>query len=318
VGVFACLLGAVALVLVLDRASAGRPPAARFATAALILGAPVALDAFDLGHPEEVLAASLAILAVWAAPTRPVLAGALLGVAVACKPWALVAVWRVLLCASGGRLRLLAAAAAGGFAVLAPFLADIGHSTRMAAATGQIGTLWVPYQLFWPLGVAHHHAIPDGAGGVLDVITWTVPGWIGNASRGLIVGLGAPLGALAFARGRRRRADALLLLALLLHLRCGLDPWNNVYYSVPAVLALVAWSAERGETLPLAGAALAGLAWLSFNRLPSLDERALMFAGYVAWALPFAVLLGVQLYRGSAERVPERRQPVAVALHPLA
>jgi hypothetical protein len=317
-GVFACLLAAVALAVVLDRASASRPPAARVATAALILGLPVGLDALNLGHPEEVLTASLAILAVWAAPKRPVLAGALLGVAVACKPWALVALGPVLLCASGGRVRLLAAAAAGGLAALAPFLADLGHSSQIAAATGRTGTLWVPYQLWWPLGTAHHHAVPDGVGGVLDVITWTAPGWIGTASRGLIVALGAPLAALAFARGRRGRADALLLLALLLHLRCGLDPWNNVYYALPAALALVAWSAERGETWPLAGVALAALAWLSFNRLPSLDERALMFAGYVAWALPFAALLAAQLYRGSAERALERRQPLAVALDPVA
>jgi hypothetical protein len=317
-GVFACLLAAVALALVLDRASAGRPPAARLATAALILGLPVVLDALDFGHPEEVLTASLAILAVWAAPQRPLLAGALIGIAVASKPWALVALWPVLLCASGGRVRLLAAAAAGGLVVLAPFLADVGHSSQMARLTGQVGTLWGPYQLWWPLGTAHHHAVPDGVGGVLDAITWSAPGWIGQASRGLIVGIGAPLGALAFARGRRSRADALLALALLLHLRCALDPWNTVYYALPAALALVAWSAERREP-PVAAATFAGLVWLTFNRLPQLtDERALMFAGYVAWALPFALLLAAWLWGRSGERVPERRQPVAVALDPLA
>src|SRR5262245_30224834 len=64
-GVFACLLAVVALVLVLDRAASDRPPAARLATAAGLLGLPVVIDALSFGHPEEVLAASLAILAVW-------------------------------------------------------------------------------------------------------------------------------------------------------------------------------------------------------------------------------------------------------------
>ena len=106
-GVFACLLGAVALAVVLDRAAAGRPWATRLATAAAVLALPVVLDALDMGHPEEVLTGALAVLAVWAAPRRPLAAGVLLGVAVACKPWALVALGPVLLCAEGGRLRLL-------------------------------------------------------------------------------------------------------------------------------------------------------------------------------------------------------------------
>jgi hypothetical protein len=317
-GVFACLLAAVALAIVLDRAAADRPPATRLATAAAVLGLPVVLGAFELGHPEELLTASLAVLAVWAAPRRPLAAGVLLGLAVACKPWALVAVGPVLLCATGGRLRLLAAAGAAGFVALAPFLADMGPA-EIATASGTTGTLWVPFQVWWPLGTAHHHAIPDGVGGMLDAITWTAPGWLGTLSRGLIVGLTAPLAALAFARGRRSRADALLLLALLLHLRCALDPWNTLYYALPATLALVAWSVERRDALPVATAALAGLAWLSFHRLPQLsDERAVMYAGYVAWALPFAALLAAQLLGRSAQRVAERRQPVAVALDPLA
>ena len=316
-GVFACLLAAVALAIVLDRAAAGRPPAARLARTGLILGLPLGLDALDLGHPEEVLTASLAVLAVWAAPKRPALAGVLLGVAVACKPWALVAVGPVLLCARGARPRLLAAAGAAGLVALAPVLADLGHSSRLAAANGATGTLWAPFQVWWPLGTAHHHAVPDGFGGVLDAVTWTAPGWVGTTARGLIVSLTLPLAALAFARGRRSRADALLLLALLLHLRCALDPWNSVYYALPAALALVAWSAERGD-LPVAASAFTGLVWVTFNRLPQLaDERALMFAGYVVWALPFAVLLAARLYGDSAERVLERRQPLAVALDPL-
>ena len=163
-GVFACLLGAVALAVVLDRAAAGRPWATRLATAAAVLALPVVLDALDMGHPEEVLTGALAVLAVWAAPRRPLTAGVLLGVAVACKPWALVALGPVLLCAEGGRLRLLAAAGAAGLAVLAPFLVDLEHSRGLAAATSQTGTIWEAIHLWWPLGTAHHHVVPDGVG----------------------------------------------------------------------------------------------------------------------------------------------------------
>lgn len=298
-GVFACLLAAVALVIVLDRAAAhaGRPLSTRLATAGLILGAPLVLSPISDGHPEEILTAALAVLAVWAAPRRPALAGALLGVAAASKPWALVAVGPVLLCAERDHLRLLGCATVSGLLAVAPVVvADLGHPAQLATAGAATGTLWSPFQLLWPLGTAHHHVVPDGVGGTLALTTWTAPSWVGPASRALIVGLTAPLAIGAFASGRRSRADALLLLALLLHLRCALDPWNSVYYAVPAVLALVAWSVARGDRLPLAAALFTGLVWFTFSRLALLDDRALMFAGFAAWAVPFALVLGLSLY----------------------
>jgi hypothetical protein len=308
-GVFACLLGAVALAIVLDAAAqrAGATLLSRMATATTIFAAPLVLRMFYYGHPEEILTAAMAVMAVWAAPKRPLLAGALLGAAAASKPWALVAAGPVLLCARGARLRLLAAATAAGLVALLPFLAtDLGRSTQMAASTASTGFLWGPFQLWWPLGVAHHHPVADGAGGTLDVIRWTAPDWVGLVSRALTVGLSLPSAALAYARGRRSRADALLLLALLLHLRCLLDPWNTVYYAIPAALALVAWSVERRDRLPLAATAYAALVWLTFIRLTLIDDRALMFAGYVAWALPVAGLLATQLYRRPRARAPLR------------
>ena len=71
-----------------------------------------------------------------------------------------------------------------------------------------------------------------------------------------------PLGLLFWRRRRLlRREDALGLLALLLLLRCVLDPWNNDYYHAPFLLALLAWEALARDGWPrltvLAGAALA-------------------------------------------------------------
>jgi hypothetical protein len=205
----------------------------------------------------------------------------------------------VLLCAERGRLRLLGCATLVGLLALAPVLvADLEHPAQLATAGAATGTLWSPFQLLWPLGTAHHHVVPDGVGGTLALTTWTAPGWIGPASRALIVGLTAPLAAGALIAGRRSRADALLLLALLLHLRCALDPWNSVYYALPAALALVAWSVARGDRLPLAAALFMGLVWFTFSRLALVDDRAVMFAGFAAWAVPCALVLGRSLYGG--------------------
>ena len=65
-------------------------------------------------------------------------------------------------------------------------------------------------------------------------------------------------GALSLLWAWRRRAtgaareDALALLALLLLMRCAVDPWNNAYYAVPAVISLGAWEALTRRGLPVA------------------------------------------------------------------
>ena len=114
-----------------SRARAGRLPAGRRArpSPARALGRrradrrrPAALEIMHMGHPEEVLVSALAVGAVLWAPARPVAAGALLGLAVGSKTWALIAVGPVLLAAGGRRPQLLGAAALAALAVLAPFL----------------------------------------------------------------------------------------------------------------------------------------------------------------------------------------------------
>ncbi len=49
---------------------------------------------------------------------------------------------------------------------------------------------------------------------------------------------------------RRRPHDALLLLALVLVLRCVLDPWNISYYSLPCLFAIVSWEALSAQAAP--------------------------------------------------------------------
>ena len=61
-------------------------------------------------------------------------------------------------------------------------------------------------------------------------------------------------------RGGAPRVDGeqlLALLALLLLLRCVLDPWNTIYYELPFLLALLAWEAlQHAERPPVVTLAL--------------------------------------------------------------
>jgi hypothetical protein len=105
------------------------------------------------------------------------------------------------------------------------------------------------------------------------------PTWITGRAHMLIVWLGLPLTLLAMWR-RTRPGDALLLLAMLMLLRCWLDPWDNVYYPLPFLVALIAWEASVAHRVPLGAAAATAATWLIFAYLPahiSEDAQALTF-----------------------------------------
>src|SRR6185436_11201893 len=93
-GVFACLLPLAALIFWLVRRmqESGRPALEQAAIIAVLLAAPVALRPLRDGHPEDLLAATFAAGAVLLAlRSRAPLAGIALGLAVAFKPWAVIA-----------------------------------------------------------------------------------------------------------------------------------------------------------------------------------------------------------------------------------
>ena len=185
---------------------------------------------------------------------RPGWAGLLVGLAVATKPWALIAVPAVIAVLPEGRRRAGAIALAVPGAIFAPFVIAqwVGHVPSHPTSTGDI---FKPWQLWWPLGSTGTPVVNPGggvgsAGAVLEGYRHS-PSWLSGLVHPGIVALSVPL-VLLWAR-RRRAADGLLLLAFLLFLRCLLDPWNNVYYVLPCVLALVAFDASRGRA-PLAAA----------------------------------------------------------------
>jgi hypothetical protein len=304
-----CLLAGAALgVWLVGRMRAdGRSRLARTVALGLCVANPLTLRALELGHPEELLGAVLCVAAVLVASRgRPIWAGLLLGLAIANKPWALLAVGPVLLALRGpGRVRLTALVVAGAVAaaLLTPMLIfhSPGASPAGVAVATQTGVIFQPEQVYWFAGQAGH--VVRGLDGLVKPGYRTPPSWLGGLAHPLIVLIAIPLTLLCLRR--RRPHDALLLLALLLLLRCVLDPWDAVYYPLPFVLALLAWETAARREPPVGSLAASALVWAIWEWLPAHAGADLISAASMAVALPAVLALGVALYR--------RPQPAAHA-----
>lgn len=301
-GALPCLIATVVLGLALARllAERGQPPAVQGLAAGLAVVNPITFRALHWGHPEELLAAALCVGAVLAAlRERELLAGILLGLAVATKQWALLAVLPALLATPRRHLPMLLVSGSVAAALTVPsMVANMDRFSAVAeSAAGQAtgGASTTPWNVWWP--VADLAALPSGGE------RWMAPAWVATISHPLIVAVAVPLSALLWLRRDRRRDDALLLLALLLLLRCLLDNWSNDYYHAPFLLSLLAWETVRRPGVPRLSLTVAILLGLSFwpeqTRIfaDSVDSAGLLFSVYMAWALPLAVGLAVLLYR---------------------
>jgi hypothetical protein len=259
-----------------------------------------------MGHPEELLCAALAIGAVLAAADRrTVLAAVLLGLAIATKAWAVLAIGPVLLALPARRLLALVIAGAVTAAVLAPIALAGSHQTLVVGAS-VTGAIFHPWQLFWMLGEPGHVVL--GSDGLPKTGYRVPPDWLSPLTHPLIALLVVPLSLLwARVRAGAPRLDGeqvLLLLALLLLLRCVLDPWNVVYYELPFLLALLAWEGLcRPERPPVLALAATVVVWMTFEQartqpqLLSPDMRNLVF---LAWALPLVAWLAREAFAPAA------------------
>ena len=305
-----CLVAAAVLGvwLVSRMRSEGRSALARAVALGVCVANPITLRALELGHPEELLGGCLSVAAVLLAARRAngrgrsLLAGILVGLAIANKEWALVAIGPVLLATPPGqRRRCLAGACISCAAVLAPLLlATSGGfaSNTAAVATPSASMIFKPWQLWWFLG--HHSALALGPLGVHQPGYRVGPPWAGVVSHPLILAVGLALAGALWLRGRGvalSERDALLALALVLLLRCVLDTWDVIYYMLPFVLAVLAWelslSARRPPVLALASTVLA---WISFQWLPEHVTADVQAAVFLAWTLPLAAWLGLRLF----------------------
>lgn len=324
-----CLLAAASLgVWLCARMRAGgRPPLARAVALGVCVANPLTLRALELGHPEELLGACLCIAAVvLAARDRPVWAGALLGLAIANKEWAVLAAGPVLLALGGralnpgpidaakvragvsvARRRLLCTASAVTVSVVA--LAPLALASPAGFAAGTRGAavaqsaIFQPWQAWWFLG--RHGGLVHGLFGAPKPGYRIGPAWTSAISHPLIVVAGLGLaGALWLTRRRRRGAgtvserDALLALALVLLMRCVLDTWDTAYYALAFVLALLAWEAlGQSAHPPVLALTSTVLAWLDCQWLPAHGASPDVQAGmFLAWTLPLAAGLALRLY----------------------
>jgi hypothetical protein len=314
-----CLLAVALLAVALVRrmGDRGRSTGARALVLGLCVANPVTLRALETGHPEELLCAALAIGAVLVArDRRTVLAGVLLGLALATKAWAVLAIGPVLLALPTRRAVVLALAGAVAGVVLAPIVLAAPHTTTLVAATSTTGQIFVPWQLFWMVGEAGHVVI--GGDGLPKPAGYRVPpGWLSPLTHPLIALLVVPLSLLwARVRGAAPRIDGehvLALLALLLLLRCVLDPWNVVYYELPFLLALLAWEALcRPARPPVLALAATVVVWVTFEWAPAWLSPDLQCAAFLAWSLPLAAWLArTCLARRAPSIAPDRpEQPV--------
>ena len=303
VGALPCLAAVVALGVYLRRRmlTLGRPVAAALLVAVLAMVNPGILRALHWGHPEEFLAGALCVGAVIAASrSRSLLAGLLLGLAIATKQWAVIAIIPTLLAATEHRFRLTALAGAIAIAIALPAMllkpqAVIATHTAVANAQPVVA----PANVWWPFSSPRTaQERKAGAPGFAAEI----PTWLGMITHPLIVLLGIPLGWLFW---RRRQtfgpSDALGLLALLMLLRCVLDPWNIDYYHAPFLLALLAWEALARDGWPrltlLASVALALTFPATLDSMSAMSADSLRYCvTYLAWALPLTGWIAMALF----------------------
>ncbi len=330
-----CLLAAAVLGvwLVAQMRSQGRTTLARAVTLGLCVANPVTLYALEIGHPEELLGACLCVAAVLlASRERWVWAGVLLGLAIANKEWALLALGPVLLALPARRRpACLASAGALAAAVLGP-LALVGSGGFVAgtrALASASGEIFQPWQLWWFFGTPNHVAAPSGASRTVPIGAslsthphWRIaPTWISGVPHPLILAVGVGLAGAVWLQRRRARGsgrlgerEAMLLLALAMLLRCLLDDWDVLYYLLPFLFAVLAWEA-RSRRPPVLALSSTALAWLSFQWLPEHASPDAQAAFFLAWALPLAGLLGLALFKPGA--LFERDKLLGQAREPL-
>jgi hypothetical protein len=222
-----------------------------------------------------------------------VVAGALLGLAIANKPWAVIAVVPLLAILEAGRIKLLATAAAATTVVMLP-LVLAGDAVQEAAAVARTTSgIFQPWQIWWFLG-EHGQVVVGNFGEKPDFRMG--PKWLSGMAHQVVVLVPVALSLALLPRLRSRPwHDGLLLLALALLLRCLLDPWNISYYSLPFLLALVAWEIHAEERPPVVSMAATLLCWLTLVSLPSIAHPDVQAAAYLAWSVPLAGWMAARL-----------------------
>jgi hypothetical protein len=282
-GAFACLFASavIGLVLVREMHRRGRNSLGIGLVLGLWLLNPAALQAINIGHPEELLGGALCVLAVLLTARQSARApGAALGLALATKQWALAAVPPILL-GSKKPLRTGAIALAVWVPLELPLiLGNYDAYSRVGKFGVAIGS---PCGLWWPL----LGSVPSD--------------WIVAVARPLVLIAALAVSVVVWRLGGARRTEGqLALLALVLLLRALLDPTGNLYFALPFLMALIAFEGLRGSGLPVLSLACSVLLAITFHALRLNYAPAVTNSFYLAWAVPLALYLFVATKAGLA------------------
>ena len=278
---------------------------------------PATVGAVGIGHPEEALGAALCVGAVLLVTRGHLFAGAVtLGLALATKQWALLAVGPTLLAVPAGRrMRLVGVAACS--VLLASAIQIVANPsgfldmTRTATDPGTLPTSPGSWLFLVSRTIQLHLTIPAGSASMLN--THHAPVLITAAARIFLVAAMVPLTLLAARRGQRREGSTFALLALLFLIRCVLDPIDNVYYNLPLVLAVLAWEiAGRRRAIPVVTLLTAFALWVTFD-LMTHSTLGLTNLVYMAWSVGLMLYLGREVLgrEPAADTTKLRRLAVA-------
>jgi len=283
----AATVAALALTLARIQRAEGRSILSRWLLIALLLASPAAKWAVVGGHPEEILTAALCVGGMLLVVRGRITTGAiLLGLAVASKQWALLALPVALAAVPNGqRIRLSATAGGATLALFAPIaLANTGNFVAVNKGLTSAPFIFHPQQIWWTLHLYYVRPL----GGPQSTIFGPAPiALVARYSHPLIVLVAILLGIAYWLRQRHvQSTDALLMLALVLLLRCMLDPWNVVYYQYPFLVALAAWEVASHRRAPLLALAATFLVWIGFGAVSQVSSTDTANLFYVLWTIP--------------------------------
>jgi hypothetical protein len=316
-GCLPCLfaLGLAGLELGKAMRRAGASSGASVTATGICLVNPLTWEALRLGHPEELLGVAFVMIAALVAIEGRVHASGLaLGLALATKQWAAIALLPVLAAAPGRRLRL------GGIALLVAVLLTVPaiagnarafyQSNRQAALSGE---RVYPWNAVYPLAPTEDRVITV-VNQTKVVTVRAIPAWLAKALHPAIVLLAIPLtGAALLARRRFAGPDVFALLGLLFLLRCLLDPIDNAYYHIPFVVSLAFWEGLSRRRPPLY-ALLASIAvYFAIYKAHVTDSIDVRNAIYLLATVPFGLLLGANAFRARATPAGRARQELQPA-----
>lgn len=279
----------------------GASPLTQALLATLTLVNPLTFEALNNGHPEELLTAALAVGAiVTASEGHRGRTAVLLGLAIASKQWALIAVLPALMALPGQRLKVGLGAAVVAAALLLPKLVaspDTFMGNQRAAA--HTPSAVAPLSVWYPLATETTERYSVGSKDLVAHLH-NAPGVARKFAHPLIILLALLLPLLLALRRRTFRLagpDAMALFALLALLRCALDPVDNLYYHLPLLTALIAWDALAIKGLPARALAGTGAALFFVSWSHHLEDVAAFGSVYLAAVSAACLLISLALFR---------------------